>query len=62
MRSGHAAADSGPSPRWRASLGSQVLSYRRSFGGRRQQLKWLLTGSAITGVCDDGHMTPKPRE
>jgi hypothetical protein len=47
---------------WLASLGSQVLSYRRSFGERRQQLKWLLTGSAITGVCDDGHMTPKPRE
>ncbi len=36
---------------WLASLGSQVLSYRRSFGERRQQLKWLLTGSAITGVC-----------
>jgi hypothetical protein len=36
---------------WLASLGSQVLSYRRSFGERRQQLKWLLAGSAISGVC-----------
>ncbi|MGH3203902.1 MAG: hypothetical protein ACRDP5_17890 [Streptosporangiaceae bacterium] len=36
---------------WLASLGGQVLSYRRSSGERRQQLKWLLTGSAITGVC-----------
>jgi hypothetical protein len=36
---------------WLASLGGQVLSYRRSSGERRQQLKWLLTGSAIAGVC-----------
>jgi hypothetical protein len=34
-----------------ASLGGQVLSYRRSSGERRQQLKWLLTGSVIAGVC-----------
>jgi len=34
-----------------ASLAGQVLSYRRSSGERRQQLKWLLTGSAIAGVC-----------
>ena len=32
---------------WLASLASQVLSYRRSSGERRQQLKWLLTGSAL---------------
>jgi hypothetical protein len=36
---------------WLASLGGQVLSYRRSSGERRQQLKWLLAGSAIAGVC-----------
>jgi hypothetical protein len=36
---------------WLASLGSQVLSYRRSSGERHQQLKWLLTGSVIAGVC-----------
>jgi hypothetical protein len=36
---------------WLASLVGQVLSYRRSSGERRQQLKWLLTGSAIVGVC-----------
>jgi hypothetical protein len=30
-----------------ASLGGQVLSYRRSSGERRQQLKWLLSGAAI---------------
>ncbi len=36
---------------WLASLGGQVLSYRRSSGERRQQLKWLLTGSTIAGVC-----------
>jgi hypothetical protein len=36
---------------WLGSLAAQVLSYRRSSGERRQQLKWLLTGSAITGAC-----------
>jgi hypothetical protein len=36
---------------WLASLAAQALSYRRSSGERRQQLKWLLTGSAIGGVC-----------
>ena len=35
---------------WVASLASQVLSYRRSAGERRQQLKWLLAGSAVGGV------------
>jgi hypothetical protein len=35
---------------WLASLASQVLSYRRSTGERRQQLKWLMTGSAVTGA------------
>jgi hypothetical protein len=36
---------------WLGSLAAQALSYRRSSGERRQQLKWLLTGSAITGAC-----------
>jgi MFS family permease len=35
---------------WLLSLCGQVLSYRRSSGDRRQQLKWLMTGSAIAGV------------
>ena len=35
---------------WLGSLGGQVLSYRRSSGERRQQLKWLMSGSAIAGV------------
>jgi MFS family permease len=35
---------------WLLSLGSQILSYRRSTGDRRQQLKWLMSGSAIAGV------------
>ena len=33
---------------WLASIASQALSYRRSSGIRRQQLKWLLAGSAVT--------------
>jgi hypothetical protein len=32
---------------WLASLAGQVLSYRRSSGERREQLKWLIGGSAI---------------
>jgi hypothetical protein len=35
---------------WLGSLLAQVASYRRSSGERRQQLKWLLSGSAIAGV------------
>jgi hypothetical protein len=31
-----------------ASVGRQILAYRRSAGARRQQLKWLLTGGAIS--------------
>jgi hypothetical protein len=31
---------------WLASLARQVLGYRRSSGERRQQLKWLMVGSA----------------
>jgi hypothetical protein len=33
---------------WLASVASQALSFRRSSGERRQQLKWLLAGSATT--------------
>jgi len=36
---------------WLVSLAGQVLSYRRSSGERRQQLKWLLAGSAVTFVA-----------
>ncbi len=32
------------------SVAAQVLSYRRARGERRQQLKWLLAGSALAGV------------
>ena len=42
---------------WLASLAAQALSYRRSSGERRQQLKWLLTASAIGGVCFAGSFT-----
>jgi hypothetical protein len=35
---------------WLASLAAQALSYRRASGERRQQLKWLLGGSAATLV------------
>jgi hypothetical protein len=35
---------------WLGSLVAQVASYRRSSGERRQQLKWLLSGSAIAGL------------
>jgi hypothetical protein len=33
-----------------ASIAGQALSYRRSSGERRQQLKWLLAGSAVALV------------
>jgi hypothetical protein len=32
-------------------IGRQVLSWRRSSGERRQQLKWLASGAAFTLVC-----------
>ncbi len=35
---------------WLVSLTGQVLSYRRASGERRQQLKWLMTGTALAGV------------
>ena len=35
---------------WLASLGGQAVSYRRSSGERRLQLKWLLGGSAIAAA------------
>ena len=36
---------------WLASLAGQALSYRRSSGERRQQLKWLLAGSIAAPAC-----------
>jgi hypothetical protein len=35
---------------WLASLAGQAVSYRRSSGERRQQLKWLLAGTAAVLV------------
>jgi uncharacterized membrane protein len=35
---------------WIAALSRQVLSWRRSSGERRQQLKWLMSGAATCGV------------
>ncbi len=35
---------------WLLSLASQVLSYRHSSWERRQQLKWLMSGSATAGA------------
>jgi hypothetical protein len=35
---------------WAGSIAGQAASYRRSYGERRQQLKWLLAGTAIVGV------------
>ncbi len=32
-------------------VGRQVLSWRRSSGERRQQLKWLASGAAVTVAC-----------
>ena len=36
---------------WLVSLAAQALSYRRSSGERRQQLKWLMAGSAVALVA-----------
>ena len=35
---------------WLVSVAAQALSYRRAAGERRQQLKWLLAGSALAGM------------
>jgi hypothetical protein len=35
---------------WVAALAGQAFSYRRSSGERRQQLKWLLTGSVVAFI------------
>ena len=32
-------------------IGRQVLSWRRSSSNRRQQLKWMASGAAVTVVC-----------
>ena len=36
---------------WLSFVAHQVLSWRRATGERRQQLKWLASGAAITLVC-----------
>jgi hypothetical protein len=35
---------------WLGSLTAQAMSYRRSSGERRQQLKWLLAGSVLAAI------------
>jgi hypothetical protein len=35
---------------WLGALGHQVASWRRSSGERRQQLKWLLSGTVVCAV------------
>ena len=35
---------------WLAAVARQALSWRRSAGERRQQLKWLASGAAVCGV------------
>ncbi len=47
---------------WLGSLAGQLLSYRRSSGERRQQLKWLMSGAAavvaalvLRGVLSGAH-------
>ena len=35
---------------WLGSLTAQAISYRRSSGERRQQLKWLLAGSVLAAI------------
>ena len=35
---------------WLSFVGHQILSWRRATGERRQQLKWLATGAAVTLV------------
>ncbi len=34
-----------------AFIARQALSWRRAYGDRRQQLKWLASGAAVTLVC-----------
>jgi hypothetical protein len=36
---------------WLAFVGRQVVSFRRSTGLRRQQLKWIMSGAASCGVA-----------
>jgi hypothetical protein len=36
---------------WLCSVGRQVVSWRRSSGERRQQLKWLMSGAAVAFAC-----------
>ncbi len=35
---------------WLGALGRQVVTWRRSSGERRQQLKWLMSGAAVCGI------------
>ncbi len=46
---------------WLASLAGQVASWRNSSGERRQQLKWLMAGSAAAGIGFGIVLTPGTR-
>ena len=46
---------------WLLSVASQVVSYRRSSGDRRQQLKWLLTGVVTAVACLAFNVALHPR-
>jgi hypothetical protein len=46
---------------WLLSAASQVVSYRRSTGDRRQQLKWLLTGVVTAVACLAFNVALHPR-
>lgn len=44
---------------WVAAVTAQALSWRHASAERRQQLKWLLTGSVVAGAClaiSTGHL------
>lgn len=45
---------------WLAAVIRQALSWRRSDGERRQQLKWLASGAAVCGVLGDDPELPQP--
>jgi hypothetical protein len=42
---------------WLAFVARQVVSYRRATGERRQQLKWVMCGAAVTAVSIPGFVS-----
>ena len=44
---------------WVAAVTAQAISWRSASSERRQQLRWLLAGSVVTGAClavSTGHL------